>query len=208
VSRQPLAGMAGAVCAGVAVTALVSAAHAAGGFLARANGSDWTGLLGAGTAIRVIAFVATVIILVVWLHRARVNLVRMPYTRARWAPGWAVGALVVPVLGPFIFAAVLAEVARESASPADAAAGRRLAAVAWTWFAAAVPAAVLFAVAPAVPDPAAIVVRAGAEGFQLAAAVLLIEVVRAVTWWQDGTRPRPWVPAPRQPLPGDATMRA
>jgi hypothetical protein len=198
VSRQPLDSLAAAVCAGVAVTALVSAAHAAGGFLAAARGSDWADLLGAVNVIRGITFIATVAVLVAWLYRARVNLASMPHTRPRWAPNWAIGALAVPLVGPGVFAAMLAEVARQSLRPAVAA-GQRLTVMVWAWLVAASSSAVLFVTAEGAPDAAAIVVRAGAEGFQLVAAVLLIEVVRAVTWWQDGTRPLPWVPAPRQP---------
>jgi hypothetical protein len=144
-----------------------------------------------------------------------VNLGTVPWARPRWAPGWVLGALLVPGFGPFMFAAILADVARASAPRAEPAAGARLAGVAWAWLATAGPAAVLFGAAVPVPAPAEFVVLAGAEGCQLAAAVLLLLLVRTVTAWHDeppqrGWPPRGWpptVPVPRQPLPGDATMR-
>jgi hypothetical protein len=198
------------VCIGIAVAALVSAASTAGRLLLVADPDLPADLVAAAAAVRVITLVGTGLLLVLWLYRARVNLATVPWARPRWAPAWVVGALVVPILGPFMFAAILADVARESVPPADAATRGRLASAAWAWLATALPAAVLFGAATAAPEPAVYVLLAGAEGCQLAAAVLLLVLVRTVTAWQDA-QPRLWlahsVPAPRQPLPGDATMR-
>jgi Domain of unknown function (DUF4328) len=210
--RRVLGGSGGAVCLGVAVTALVSAGTTTAELLLVADPDGPADLVAAGRVVRMITFGATALLLVLWTYRARVNLVTMPWSRPRWAPGWVVGAVVVPGLGPFMFAAILADVARESAPRAEPAAGNRLAGVAWAWLATALPAAVLFGAAVPAPEPAAYVLLAGAEGCQLTAAVLLLVLVRTVTAWHDdqppprGWRP-PTVPVPRQPLPGDATMR-
>jgi hypothetical protein len=208
--RRRLSGIAGAVCLGLAVTSLVSAARTSGELLLAAHPDGPADLIAAGGVVRAITFVGTGVLLVLWLYRARVNLATMPWVRPRWAPAWVVGALVVPVLGPFMFAAILADVARQSVRPAGAATGDRLASAAWAWLATALPAAVLFGAATVTPEPARHVLLAGAEGCQLTAAVLLLVLVRAVTWWQDAAPVPAWtpvVPVPRQPLPGDATMR-
>ena len=210
VTRRVLSRVGGAVCLGLAVTALVSAARTGGQLLLVAHPDGPADLVAAGGVVWAITAVGTAVLLVLWLYRARVNLATLSWARPRWAPGWAVGALVVPVLGPFMFAAMLADVARESVPPAIPATGARLASLAWAWLGTALPAAVLFGAATAAPEPASYVLLAGAEGCQLTAAVLLLVLVRTVTSWQDA-QPRPWsapsVPAPRQPLPGDATMR-
>jgi hypothetical protein len=209
--RRALAGTGGAVCLGVAVTSLVSAGTSAGELLLAAHPDGPADLVAAGGVVRLMTFAATALLLLLWTYRARVNLVTMRWARPRWAPGWVIGALAVPMFGPLMFAAVLADVARESAPRAEPAAGNRLAGVAWAWLATALPAAVLFAAAVPTPEPAAYVVLAGAEGCQLAAAVLLLVLVRTVTAWHDDQPLYPWpqptVPVPRQPLPGDATMR-
>jgi hypothetical protein len=214
--RRTLGGIGGAVCLGIAVTALVSAGTTAGDLLLAANPDGPAGLVVAGGVIRLITFGATALLTVLWTYRARVNLGTVHWARPRWAPGWAAGALLVPGIGPFMFAAILADVARESAPRAQPAAGNRLAGVAWAWLATALPAVVLFGAAVPAPAPAEFVVLAGAEGCQLAAAVLLLMLVRTVTAWHDepphhGWPPRGWppptVPVPRRPLPGDATMR-
>ncbi len=208
--RRALSGTAGAVCLGIAVTSLVSAGTSAGELLLAAHPDGPANLVAAGRLVRLITFAATAVLLLLWMYRARMNLDTMPWARPRWAPGWVIGAPVVPVFGPFMFAAVMADVARESAPRAHPAAGNRLAGVAWAWPATALPAAVLFGAAVVTPEPAAHVVLAGAEGCQLAAAVLLLVLVRTVTAWQEEQPAYPWpptVPLPRQPLPGDATMR-
>ena len=208
--RRRLSTIGGAVCLGIAVTALVSAARTSGRLLLAGRPDGPVDLVRAGAVILVITFVGTAVLLVLWLYRARLNLATTAWARPRWAPGWAIGALVVPVFGPFMFAAILADVARQSPPPADAAAGTRLASAAWAWLATALPAAGLFGAATMAPEPASYVLLAGAEGCQLAAAVLLLVLVRSVTSWQDA-QPRLWlahpVPGPRQPLAGDATMR-
>jgi hypothetical protein len=207
VTRRRLGSIGSAVCLGVGVAALASAAGTAAGFVLVAHPDGPAGVAAAAQAIRVITFAGTAVLLVLWLYRARVNLTAVPWAQPRWAPGWVLVAPVVPVLGPFMFAAILADVARGSAPPLDPAAGRRLATVAWAWLATALPAAVLFAAAVAAPEPASYVLLAGAEGCQLTAAVLLLVLVRTVTWWQDAGPPPTRVPVPRQPQPGDATMR-
>jgi hypothetical protein len=210
--RRALSGIGVPVCLGIAVTALVSAACTAGQLLLAARPNGPAELVAAANAVRAITFAGTALLLVIWLYRARVNLATLRWARPRWAPAWVVGALVVPVLGPFIFTAIMADVARESVPPAVPATAARLNSAAWAWLATALPAAVLFGAAAVAPDPASYALLAGAEGCQLTAAVLLLMLVRAVTWWQDAAPAPAWtstpvVPAPRQPHLGDATMR-
>jgi hypothetical protein len=52
--------------------------------------------------------------LLVWLHRARVNLAGIPGAQPSWGPGWTVGAWFIPVANLLLVPAVVADVARNS----------------------------------------------------------------------------------------------
>jgi hypothetical protein len=52
--------------------------------------------------------------LLVWLHRARVNLAGIPGAEPSWGPGWTIGAWFIPLANLFLVPAVVADVARNS----------------------------------------------------------------------------------------------
>jgi hypothetical protein len=76
----------------------------------------------------------SVILLIVWLYRARSNVDTFSDSRSDWALGWTIGAWFIPVANRLLPAMVIADVARNSS---DDPVGRGTSAVAarvWTWW--------------------------------------------------------------------------
>jgi len=102
-----------------------------------ATDADRTLLLaGAATALVVIlGFVFTAVAFIVWLYRARKNLVTWGIQGLKWGPGWAIGGWFIPIANLVIPKLVVDTVwSGSKLPPAERMARRSSSGLIWSWW--------------------------------------------------------------------------
>jgi hypothetical protein len=177
-----LAGRARTICAGtIAIAVLMAATDLAGFFVLIPS---WVGV------VLTLAFLGLALFSMRWLYDARSNLDQLAGATPRWAPGWAIGAWLIPVAGVFIGAAVIADIVRNSVPRTDVAGPRWVTPLVWSWCAAFVGSSI-FSVAWTVTAylyaslTLAVGLAFGTQALNLLSAGLFVVIVQAVTHGQQ-----------------------
>jgi protein-S-isoprenylcysteine O-methyltransferase Ste14 len=170
--------------------------------------------------VQVLALIssASVIVMIVWLWRARKNVDAMVGTAPRWTAGWTIGAWFIPVANLVLIPLVIVDVARNSL---DEARGRRATAVVWAWaavqlvgglVAGGLAALIPFATAARTEPRTAGIMFAAVAGVGLVNAALRIAFINMITTGQheriapalgEPRRTKTLPPGPLAPVTGE-----